>query len=178
MTDTNTIARLTAELAEARVERDEWKSQADAVAGEAQKCFAAQNEIDEAWDAFGTRGNPKTLSLSEQVSSIQRELDEALARAEKAERERDAALAGAVEVRALEFSVDPRDGVLTSRETGQLFRVFPQADGTFFAPKLPNPGPYATAEEPIALLNEQHRTRTLAALHPSPDALQAVTANG
>ena len=96
----------------------------------------------------------------------------------EAQRELAAALAGAVEVRPLEFSIDPRDGVLTSRETGQLFRVFPQADGTFFAPKLPNPGPYATAEEPIALLNEQHRTRTLAALHPSPDALQAVTANG
>ena len=66
------------EVAGLVVDRDHWKAIAEKTAAEAQKCFEAQREIDETWDAIGTRGNPNALSLSEQVASIIRELDAAL----------------------------------------------------------------------------------------------------
>lgn len=62
-----------------RAERDAWKAQCEAVQREAEKCFSAQEEIDAAWDAFGTSGNRKVLSLAEQIASHQREVDEARA---------------------------------------------------------------------------------------------------
>ena len=54
------------------------EAERDALRIEARRCFDAQHEIDDTWDAIGTRGNPQALTLAEQVSSIIRELDAAL----------------------------------------------------------------------------------------------------
>ncbi len=63
--------------------------------------------IDEAWEAFGTAGNRGALTLAEQISSLDRELDSVDASATKAESglaavtaERDAALAQVAAMRA------------------------------------------------------------------------------
>lgn len=50
----------------------------EATAKEDAKSLKCLSDIDDAWDAFGTRGNRKTLTLAEQISSLGRELDEAL----------------------------------------------------------------------------------------------------
>jgi hypothetical protein len=75
-----------------RADVNAWKSQCEGVEREAAKCFAAQQEIDVAWDAFGASGNRKTLSLAEQIASHQREVDDARA----CVAERDAAYARGV----------------------------------------------------------------------------------
>ena len=66
-----------AEAAEAKVA--ELTADLNALRVEAEKAFGADDAIADAWDAIGTRGNPQVLSLAEQVSSIIRELDAALA---------------------------------------------------------------------------------------------------
>lgn len=61
-------------------ERDEARAAArmyEATAKEAAKGLECLSGIDEAWDAFGTRGNRKVLTLAEQISSLDRELDAA-----------------------------------------------------------------------------------------------------
>lgn len=75
------VAELTADLNALRVE--------------AEKAFGADDAIAEAWDAFGTRGNPKVLTLAEQISSIIRELDAAMDARPVAEVQAEA-VAGAV----------------------------------------------------------------------------------
>ncbi len=68
---------------------------------ESEKGFDALADIDEAWDAFGTAGNRKALTLAEQITSQGRELDDALDKLAAAER----ALASkdGVQVKALEW---------------------------------------------------------------------------
>ena len=82
-----------------------------------------------------------------------------------------------VGVKALQFRDETGDGVLTSRETGELLRIFPQADGTFFAPKLPEDEYSAPdAQTLIDRLNARHAARILSALEPAlapTDAAQA-----
>lgn len=61
-------------------ERDEAHASArmyEATAKEAARGLECLSDIDEAWDAFGTHGNRKALTLAEQISSVVRELDEA-----------------------------------------------------------------------------------------------------
>jgi hypothetical protein len=67
------VEGLRARLAEAEAERDKWRAQAEATAREAQACFDAQSEIDEAWDQIGTRGNKAHLSLPEQLAVLFRD---------------------------------------------------------------------------------------------------------
>lgn len=50
---------------------------------------------------------------------------------------------------------EDEDGVLTSRNTGILYRVFPQADGTFFTPRL-YPGSFETAEQAIEAIRKKY----------------------
>lgn len=74
-----------AEAATLRAEHDAWKAQCEAVQREAAKCFSAQEEIEAAWDAFGTSGNRQVLTLAEQIASHQREVDDARAALAKLE---------------------------------------------------------------------------------------------
>lgn len=58
------------------VENTALRAERDAIQAAARDCFNAQTEIDETWDAIGTRGNRAAVSLSEQVASLCRELDD------------------------------------------------------------------------------------------------------
>lgn len=61
-------------------ERDEANANArmyEATAKEAARGLECLSDIDDAWDAIGTRGNRKALTLAEQISSLARELDDA-----------------------------------------------------------------------------------------------------
>lgn len=61
-------------------ERDEANANArmyEATAAEAARGLECLSDIDDAWDAIGTRGNRKALTLAEQISSLDRELDAA-----------------------------------------------------------------------------------------------------
>jgi hypothetical protein len=73
---------LTAQVTELTRERDGWRAQHDRLLAESAKCFDAQSEIDQAWDAIGTAGNKQILTLPEQISALCRDYD---ARAEAAE---------------------------------------------------------------------------------------------
>jgi len=80
------VSAITAALV---AERDEWKSAAgmyEATAKEAARGLECLNDIDEAWDAFGTAGNRKALTLAEQIASRERELDDANARVARLEK--------------------------------------------------------------------------------------------
>ena len=88
-----------APVAEVTAERDALRSELNALRVEAEKAFGADDAIAEAWDAFGTRGNPKVLTLAEQISSISRELDAALDARPVAEVQAEA-VAGAYEAAA------------------------------------------------------------------------------
>ena len=88
-----------APVAEVTAERDALRSELNALRVEAEKAFGADDAIAEAWDAFGTRGNPKVLTLAEQISSIIRELDAALDARPVAEVQAEA-VAGAYEAAA------------------------------------------------------------------------------
>ena len=72
-------------------------------------------------------------------------------------------------VRPLEFNDENGDGVLTSRETGRLMRVFPQSNGKFFAPGISQTA-FVTAQEAIDAYQADHLQRTLAALTPNTEA--------
>jgi len=61
------------QLAEARADAKLF----EATAKEAARGLECLNDIDEAWDAFGTAANRGTLTLAEQISSVSRELDAA-----------------------------------------------------------------------------------------------------
>ena len=71
-----------AKVAELTRDRDGWRAQHDRLLAESAKCFDAQSEIDQAWDAIGTAGNKQILTLPEQISALCRDYD---ARAEAAE---------------------------------------------------------------------------------------------
>lgn len=88
-------------IAELRGQVERAERELDAVRKESAKGFDALADIDEAWDAFGSGGNRKVLTLAEQISSQARELDDALAQLAAAER----ALASkdGVQVKALEW---------------------------------------------------------------------------
>ena len=76
----DTIAALQQQLDEARAERDEWKASSkmfEATAAEAARGLECLSEIDDAWDAFGSAGNRKVLTLAEQIASRERELEAA-----------------------------------------------------------------------------------------------------
>lgn len=74
-------------------------------------------------------------------------------------------------VKPLQFADETGDGVLTSRETGTLYRVFPQRDGTFFAPRLGFDEPPVTDPQVlIEKLNKHHAARVLDVL--DADALR------
>lgn len=84
------LAALQQQLDEARAERDEWKASSkmfEATAAEAARGLECLSEIDDAWDAFGSAGNRKVLTLAEQIASRERELEAA----ERALSARDAA---------------------------------------------------------------------------------------
>lgn len=58
----------------------------------------------------------------------------------------------------LQFRDEDGDGVLTSRETGKLYRVFPQSDGSFFAPGL-WPASFPSAEAAVEAYNQKYAAR-------------------
>lgn len=67
-------------IAKLTTERDEMKSawqSAERRVEEAVRGLDYLNEIDDAWDAFGTAGNRGHLSLAEQISAQGVELDKA-----------------------------------------------------------------------------------------------------
>ena len=72
-------------------------------------------------------------------------------------------------VRPLEFNDEDGDGILTSRETGRLMRVFPQSNGKFFAPGASQTA-FDTAQEAVDAYQADHLQRTLAALTPNTEA--------
>lgn len=72
------LSRLEGENAEAIKDRKAADEHVLRVAAEARDGLAALEEIDACWDAYGTAGNRKNLSLSEQVASTLRELEDAL----------------------------------------------------------------------------------------------------
>ena len=118
-------------------ERDALRAERDAIQAAARDCFDAQTEIDETWDAIGTRGNRAAVSLSEQVSSLCRELDDGSfykeadidrlmgerdalrARAEAAEIERDR-LRDSVETALQSYEVSGNRTVLLERLNAAL----------------------------------------------------------
>ena len=115
------VAEVQAEsVAGAMAERDALRVELNALRVEAEKAFGADEEIAEAWDAIGTRGNPRVLSLPEQISSIIRELDAALdaeaaitpADAQAALDRRDAATREAALREAAKFIAKRRDGYI------------------------------------------------------------------
>ena len=68
-------------------------------------------------------------------------------------------------VKPLKFADETGDGVLTSRETGSLFRVFPQNDGMFFAPRLGmDDGVSSDPQALIDCINKHHAARVISAL--------------
>lgn len=74
------LEALQQQLDEARAERDEWKASSklfEATAAEAARGLECLSEIDDAWDAFGSAGNRKVLTLAEQIASRERELEAA-----------------------------------------------------------------------------------------------------
>ncbi len=71
---------------EARAGERNMAEHARRVADEANEAFAAAAALDEFWEACGYPSNRGTLTPAEQVSSINRERDEAVARAERAEK--------------------------------------------------------------------------------------------
>lgn len=73
------------------------------VAKEAEDGMAALEEIDRTWEAIGIPNNRKIVTLPEQIASIQRERDEAEARAEALER-RAGELEGALRLMQTAFS--------------------------------------------------------------------------
>jgi hypothetical protein len=76
-------------------------------------------------------------------------------------------------VKRLEFRDEHGDGVLTSRTSGELYRIFPQSSGQFMAPKLPlDEGIADNPQTLIDRLNQHHAAHILSAL--SPDFLASV----
>lgn len=71
--------------------------------------------------------------------------------------------APAVKVKPLVWRDENDDGVLTCRAQGILRRIFPQSDGTFFAPLL-RPSDFPSADAAIAAFFAQHEARILSAL--------------
>ena len=68
-------------------------------------------------------------------------------------------------VKPLKFADETGDVVLTSRETGSLFRVFPQNDGMFFAPRLGmDDGVSSDPQALIDCINKHHAARVISAL--------------
>ena len=80
-------ARTIAEgFAAIKAERDDWKSSSamcQRTAAEAARGLEALTDIDDAWDAFGTGGNRKTLTLAEQIASLDREKEASEAECER-----------------------------------------------------------------------------------------------
>ena len=77
------VADATERATKAEAERDEAIKDRDAqaahvlkVAAEARDGFAALEEIDACWDAYGTASNRMNLTLSEQIASTLRELED------------------------------------------------------------------------------------------------------
>lgn len=94
------------QLAEARADAKLF----EATAKEAARGLECLNDIDEAWDAFGTAANRGTLTLAEQISSVSRELD-------AAETERDRLAAEVERLReALTETADALESRLTDDE--------------------------------------------------------------
>lgn len=107
-----------AELERVKREREEWQANSqmyEATAKEAARGLECLNEIDEAWDAFGTAGNRKALTLAEQIASQGRELEalESTLAKEREEKERlEAAWSETVNLMAEEpkFNWEDQDG--------------------------------------------------------------------
>jgi hypothetical protein len=76
-------------------------------------------------------------------------------------------------VKPLQFTDESGDGVLTSRETGELYRLFPQTGGNFWAPKLPI-GENSDPDVSVLMdrLNRRHAARVLASI--DADKLRAL----
>lgn len=102
-----TIATQAERIKELEIERDEAIKDRNAhaehvlrVAAEAKDGLAALEEIDACWDAYGTAVNRMNLTLSEQIASTLRELDDALRDYGNAESECKAAEARVGELEA------------------------------------------------------------------------------
>lgn len=189
MTDTDTINRLTAELAEAarakecfqRMTRAHWEA-----------LCAMRNSINEyipmpntdSGPLFSPEDGPIYADIAERVvADIKESREYALAleqelksRAEKAERELAAALAGAV--KPLEWLEEY--GYAARAETKIGVYAIDYCPGQDLPYRLHDiwscRSYHPTLEAAQAAARHLHEPRILATLHPSPDALQAVTA--
>lgn len=75
----------------------------------------------------------------------------------------------AVRVKPLQFKDEDCDGVLTSRETGEIFRVFQHGSGQFVAPSV-WPMMFDTPLAAIVAVNKRHASRILSAIETVPAA--------
>lgn len=77
------------DIAELRAELAGWRATAnmyEATAREEAKGLECLSDIDDAWEAFGSRGNRKALTLAEQIGSLLREMEGAEADRDDARR--------------------------------------------------------------------------------------------
>jgi len=116
--DRHDAAIVRAEAAEA--ELDAWREQHNRLQVESAFCFAAQDEIDGAWDAIGTAGNRQILTLPEQISALCRDYDDRAEAAEAAHAATKAAMEEAVAKLADMYRLHLRRGSAWDHEGTQM----------------------------------------------------------